>query len=367
MKIVASDLAMQSNRVAMTHQQSSERLRAWRGDQRPDFEGVRSVVANISEAARRLAATPNTPSAVLPAPTFDAAAESAQAIESAREAADNDPFLSLVKRMIEMLTGKEVRVFDMSEFAADLRHTEVRLEASSGSRQSAGNARAGWGVEYDAYHLHEEFEQTHFSASGTIRTADGMEISFRLELQMTRLYREERSVSLRAGDAVRKDPLVINFGGTAAQLASEAGRRFFFDLDGDGRPDRLPLFASNSGYLALDLDGNGRIDSGRELFGPTTGEGFAELARHDDDGNGWIDANDAVFDKLTVWTPEADGPGARRSLAELGIGAIALAHAATPFALRGPGNADLGLVKNTGVYVTERGKAGSVQEIDLMV
>jgi hypothetical protein len=363
MKIAASDLAMQANHVAQTRRESSETLRAWRGE-RPDFEGMRPAVANISEAARTLFSNM---AAVLPAPTFEATAGQAQAIDAASAAADTDPFLSMIKSMVEMLTGEEVRVFAMETFSAELRHVEARASAAGERMQATGNERAGWGMEYDAYRLHEEFEQTSFSAAGVVRTADGQEISFRLDLQMTRYHREESSVSVRASDAVRKDPLVINFGGTATQLAGQAGQRFRFDIDGDGQADWLPLFASGSGYLALDLDDNGRIDSGRELFGPATGKGFAELARHDDDGNGWIDEHDAVFEKLRVWTPAAEDAGALRSLAELDIGALALAHAATPFELRGPGNADLGLVKNTGIFLTEKGQAGSIQEIDLTV
>lgn len=365
MKIASTDLALQSSHVATLRQESSETLRAWRGE-RPDFEGMQSTVANISEAARHLFSQM---SAVLPAPTFEATTGEAQAIEAASDAADNDPFLSMIKSMVEMLTGKEVRVFDMQAFSADMRHVEARAAASAERMQAqgSGNGRAGWGMEYDAYRLHEEFEQTAFSASGVIRTADGQEFRFSLDLQMTRYYREESSVSIRAGDAVRKDPLVINFGGTAAQLAGHAGQRFLFDLDGDGEAELLPTFASGSGYLALDIDDNGRIDSGKELFGPQTGRGFQELSGYDGDGNGWIDEGDAIFDRLQVWTPSVEGDGTLRSLAELGIGALGLAHAHTPFALRGADNADLGVVKNTGLYLTENGRAGSMQEIDLTV
>ncbi|MHB1358704.1 MAG: hypothetical protein ACYCWC_03870 [Rhodocyclaceae bacterium] len=46
---------------------------------------------------------------------------------------------------------------------------------------------------------------------------------------------------------------------------------------------------------------------------------------------------------------------------------LALAHLATPFALRGKDNQDLGQVKASGLYLTESGKAGSLQEIDLTV
>lgn len=297
----------------------------------------------------------------------DAANGAAQAVEAVEEAVDNDPRTILIRRMLELLLGREIRVFEKEDPAAETKQVETRSAATGEGLEAAAPGRVGWGVEYDYHAVHEEAETTRFSAQGTIRTADGREIGFTLELEMTRHYREETSVSLRAGDAVRKDPLVVNFGGTAARLAAGAERRFSFDLDGDGSAERLPLFASGSGYLALDRDANGRIDSGRELFGPGTGNGFAELARLDADGNGWIDAGDADFGRLAVWTPAAEGAGELRALADLGIGALGLAQVATPFALRGGDNADLGVVKASGVYLTEAGQAGSLQEIDLTV
>lgn len=385
MKVASTDLALQADHVALTRRESQETLRTWRGE-RPDFErtanrsgmsGIASTIARISATAREaLAAATIRPSTVAPAPTFtapDATASQASAIEAASAAADNDPFLSLVKRMIEMLTGQEVRTFDFSAFSAEMHHAEVSATAvstrtqGSANASDAGNGRAGYGIEYDYHAVHEEMETTNFSAQGVVRTTDGHEISFQFDLEMTRLYREETNISVRAGDAVRKDPLVVNFGGTAAQLAAQTGQRFRFDLDGDGDAENLPLFASGSGYLALDLNRNGRIDSGKELFGPQSGNGFADLARLDSDSNGWIDENDADFKRLSVWTPAAEGNGKQQALGELDIGALALAHVASPFALRGNNNADLGVIRSSGIFLTESGKTGSLQEIDLTV
>jgi hypothetical protein len=45
---------------------------------------------------------------------------------------------------------------------------------------------------------------------------------------------------------------------------------------------------------------DGRVNDGRELFGPRTGDGFAELAAYDDDGNNWIDENDGIHDNLSI-------------------------------------------------------------------
>lgn len=365
MKIAASHLALESSHTALTRQESSETLRVWRGE-RPDFERTPSAIARISDAARQaLAASPT--AAVPPAPTSQGAAAEAQEIAAAQADTDYDPFVAMVRRMLEFLTGREVKVFDMQDFSAELRQAETQASATVAAGQAGNSGRVGWGLEYDYHAVNEEFEQTTFSASGVIRTADGQEIRFTLDLQMTRYYREESNVSIRAGDAVRKDPLVVNFGGTAAELASQAGRTFRFDLDGDGEAETLPLFASGSGYLALDANGNGRIDSGRELFGPRTGQGFAELALLDSDGNGWIDENDAAFKKLAVWMPEPEGTGTLRSLADLEIGALALAHVVTPFALRGADNRDLGRVKASGLYLDQSGRAGSLQEIDLTI
>ena len=223
----------------------------------------------------------------------------------------------------------------------------------------------GFGLIYEQREVLEETERTQFAAAGTVRTTDGREIRFTLQLDMQRSYREESSVSLRLGDAVAVDPLVINFDGTAAQLQDQ---RFAFDLNGDGETENVPLLAGNRGYLALDTNQNALIDNGLELFGPGTGNGFAELARHDSDGNGWIDEADPVYQQLRVWTPSADGAGRLQTLAELGVGAVqTAASAATPFALRTADNTPLGAVRSTSIYLRENGSAGTVQQIDLSV
>jgi hypothetical protein len=181
---------------------------------------------------------------------------------------------------------------------------------------------------------------------------------------MQRQYHDEVNISVREGDAVRKDPLVINFNGTAAQLTDQ---RFTFDLQGDGKTAELAMLAGGSGYLALDKNGDGKINNGTELFGPATGNGFNELASYDQDHNGWIDEGDAVFSKLKVWTPSTDGSGNLASLQDSGVGAIALNATATPFELKDGNNQSLGAVRASSVYLSDSGNAGTVQQIDLTV
>jgi hypothetical protein len=354
----------------MIRDESQETLRRWRGDRRPDFENAvqssASTAVSLSQAARAMLTIEPAKASVHSAQNVPAS--EMQAISDGADAVDNDPMLSLLRSMIEMMTGDAVKVFSTSELSG---HTPPvpSLQSPNGHEKTSANSarpapRAGYGVEYDAHTVHEESETTRFSAQGVVRTQDGQEIRFNLDLSMTRYVRQETTVSVRAGDAVRKDPLVLNFNGNAAQLLDQ---RFRFDLNGDGRLLDLPLLASGSGYLALDRNNNERIDTGTELFGPATNSGFDELAAFDSDSNGWIDENDKAFAQLKVWTPASDSPGTLVSLKDSGVGAIAVSRLKTAFELRGSGNSNLGAIAASGIFLTEDGRVGSVQEIDLSV
>lgn len=351
MKIASANVALQGRHFAETRTEKSETLRSWIGSRRPDFEGRETAGARprqtvqISESAR-LAQSAETQSA------------------GTADTTESDPFVAMLRVMLEWITGEPVKIFRPEDFfGSGQTPPSAAAPSRPASRQTAPGG-AGFGIEYDYRAVHEEAEETRFSADGVVRTTDGQEISFRLEAVMQRYYREETRVSVRIGDAQRKDPLVVNFAGTATQLSNQ---RFRFDLTGDGNAEEIPLLAGGSGYLALDLNLNGRIDSGAELFGPASGSGFAELARHDDDRNGWIDENDAVFSRLGVWTPDSDGKGNLVTLKDRNVGAIYLGRVDTPFELRGAGNEDLGGVRESGIFLTESGTAGTVQEIDLTI
>ena len=72
---------------------------------------------------------------------------------------------------------------------------------------------------------------------------------------MSREFYSEQNMQVRAGDAL-KDPLVINFSGTAAQLGQ---RDFYFDIDADGSKDQIAFVGEGSGLLALDKNEDGSI------------------------------------------------------------------------------------------------------------
>ncbi|MDI6869770.1 MAG: VCBS repeat-containing protein [Bacillota bacterium] len=228
-----------------------------------------------------------------------------------------DPRMRLAKLIIEYLTGRRIRILK----AKDFQPVEARNCAEHCRREperAAVEERQGWGVSYTEEQTYAERQELSFTAEGVVRTRDGQEIKFRLELTASREFMSRTRFELRAGDALKVDPLVINFDGLATELADTA---FQFDLNFDGRPEDIHFVKPGSGFLALDRNGDGEINDGRELFGPTTGDGLGELAAYDADGNRWIDEADPIYHQLQIWTKGPNGADALTPLKQAGIGA----------------------------------------------
>lgn len=209
-----------------------------------------------------------------------------------------------------------------------------------------------------------EVENTAFSTNGVARTADGREISFNVELEMSRSFMAVNESYVQSIEILR-DPLVINLG---SEVASLSDQKFYFDIDADGKMDEISYLEGNSGFLALDKNNDGKINDGSELFGTKSGDGFKDLAMYDEDGNGWIDEADSVFDNLKIWTKNSDGTDSLIAIGKAGVGAIYLGSATTQFSINSlDDNSTNGVIQKTGVFLKENGSVGTIQHIDLAI
>ena len=265
----------------------------------------------------------------------------------------------LVGRMLALLSGESL-AGESTSMLADLSGMPAAASLSQ-QRSPESGFEIAWTRE--TTETFSEHESTEFSSTGTVLTADGRALGFTLDLCMSRDFSCARK-TLTSGTAVLRDPLVINFDGRAAELE---GTRFEFDLDADGKVEAIPGLSSASGYLAIDRNGDGCVNNGSELFGTCSGDGFADLAALDSDGNRWLDEADAAYDTLRVWQRDERGQSTLSSLRERGVGALYLGSSETPFALKDSDNALLGQVRASGLYLNEDGSAGSLQQIDLAV
>lgn len=275
--------------------------------------------------------------------------------------------LMILQRLYEAITGRRLHLIDPTELPSSSTAQPLAVDAAPPSARSDAQPAApsaGYGMVYQRQEQYQEQEKLQFAAQGVIQTEDGRDINFSASLAMSRSFVEESNLTIRAGDAKKIDPLVINFDGQGAQLSQT---RFKFNIDNNGSQEQLASLKSGSGFLALDRNGDGVINNGSELFGPNRGQGFAELAQFDEDGNHFIDAGDSIYNKLRIWTTNEDGSSQLVALGDKNIGAIFLGHLTSPFQLKDDSNKSLGEVASSGFYLTEDGQAGAVQEINLSV
>ena len=207
-----------------------------------------------------------------------------------------------------------------------------------------------------------ESEETAFATTGTALTADGRSLSFNVEVGMSRSFMAHYD-SLETKEYIKTDPLIIN---VDDNVTSVSDRKFYFDLDGDGKKDRISYASQGSGFLALDKNEDGVINDGSELFGTKSGDGFKDLSAYDEDGNGWIDEGDSVFSRLKVWKHNEDGTDTLLDLKQADVGAIYLGNADTEFSLKDENNNLNGQIRKTGIYLKEStGAAGTIAHVDL--
>jgi hypothetical protein len=121
---------------------------------------------------------------------------------------------------------------------------------------------------------------------------------------------KDRTADKAADGTIRRDPLALDLDGDGIEtIGLRDGKPILFDHDGDGIKTGTGWLKSDDAWLVLDRNGNGTIDSGRELFGVDTlksnsklaTDGFDALRDMDSNIDEKIDQSDLVFDQLRLW------------------------------------------------------------------
>lgn len=392
MKIASSNIALQSDHSKKEQHYVAETLRVRNGDnisvetQRTylgQSENSSQIKVSLSEKALQLLqneqknanknANENANANLL-----RRFVQNNNAVQNNEIDAPEDPKLLLIRAIIEAISGKSIKFVgesatNQSDKANSTTPTMANIanlaNANGGEVIAVSSGNTAFGLRYNSNEVIKENETTNFSASGIIKTADGKEIQFQCDLSMQRSFYMDNSTEIFMGASTDRkslcDPLIINFAGTAAELKNTT---FAFDLNADGSAENIQELAAGSAFLVLDKNKDGKINNGNEMFGTQSGDGFADLSVYDEDGNGWIDENDSVYNSLGVWNNSAYG-GKIRSLKEAGIGAIYLQNANTEFSIKDKTTNELqGQIRKTGIFLNEKnGNIGTIQHVDLAI
>jgi hypothetical protein len=199
------------------------------------------------------------------------------------------------------------------------------------------------------------YQAVQASFSGQLTLDSGESIQFALDFSM-----EVSWARYSYSEQRLQDPLLLSLAGTPVQLTDSSTE---FDLLGNGHMVKLPQLGAQQYYLAYDRDQNKQINNGTELFGPTTGNGFAELAEFDDNGNGFIDPSDDIWQYLYLWQPEQN----LLSMQQAQLGAISIESVVTRMPLYNSQHQLTAQLQRSGLAFQQDGTPALVQQIDLVV
>ncbi|HEX2834129.1 MAG TPA: hypothetical protein VHW00_14060 [Thermoanaerobaculia bacterium] len=147
------------------------------------------------------------------------------------------------------------------------------------------------------------------------------------------------------GGSIVNEPLVLDLNGDGIWTTHKDDLPVWFDLDGNGIPDKTNWTAPDheDGFLYVDWNGNKSIDGGTELFGDATilpdgtraAHGYQALAAYDDPQHGGsndhaISHDDSIWSRLRLWIDRNhDGlctNDETYTLPELGVVSISLEY-----------------------------------------
>ena len=168
------------------------------------------------------------------------------------------------------------------------------------------------------------------------------------------------AILMPMGDATNKRTLK-----RADYMLTDAVGGVRFDLDGDGIEEQTGWTATGSGlaFLALDRNGNGKIDNGKELFGnfarPDSSNGFAALLHEAGPygAYGAIEEGHRLFEKLLLWEDENhNGLSDAGEIQKFSDHYVFIDLSWVPDALKDKHGSDFRYTGNAGIRVSESKK-----------
>ena len=105
-----------------------------------------------------------------------------------------------------------------------------------------------------------------------------------------------------------RSPLIVDLDGDGVETTSVTGG-VYFDHDSNGFAENSSWVGKDDGLLVRDINGNGQIDDGTELFGNnsvlSSGEkatnGFEALKDLDSNNDGIFNSSDTAWNEVKVW------------------------------------------------------------------
>jgi Ca2+-binding RTX toxin-like protein len=166
-------------------------------------------------------------------------------------------------------------------------------------------------------------------------------------------------------------PVILDLDGDGVELLSARGPGVFFDFDGDGARERGGWIGADDGVLALDRNGDGRINGVSEISflgdRPGAASDLEGLGAFDSDGDGALTAADAAFGSFLVWQDRNSNgisdAGELMTLAELGV--RSLSPVGEGLAEDGPVSLDDNSILRTGTINWENGRTSDLADVAL--
>ena len=105
-----------------------------------------------------------------------------------------------------------------------------------------------------------------------------------------------------------KSPLIVDFDGYGIETVG-VSEGVYFDHDGNGFAEKSGWVGKDDGLLVRDINGNGQIDDGTELFGNNSvlssgakaANGFEALKELDSNKDGVFNSSDEAWNTVKVW------------------------------------------------------------------